>query len=307
MTARSISVPLLLIGLAITLVACSDNTSIDSQGDVPAVERDTAIDFSLDLDNDPKPDATRDVSADTNVDIGEDAAQDSPLEVIEDTGSDSGANVIEDTGTDAGTDVVEDAPQDVPSEPDVADTADTDVAEIDDTIDEEPVDPTAITFIVRNSTSEKVYLNGWTLLTGLVDVERTTGAAWISTRLWPPFCTLACDGITAPEMCCIACMPAPTVKVLMPGEEQTSTWDGENIFVIDNDYCECGCYRPADVPAMAYRAKGCVYDTMDCWGDVCTPDESGMIFGANTTGDPSCETVTFDVPYDRGTVLIEFE
>ena len=306
MALRSISFVALLIGLSSLFLACSDTTSTDSSDDVPSVAPDTAIDFSLDLENDPKPDSTGDVSSDSTADVGEDNSPDSPVDTGEDTGVDSPTDVAEDTGSD----LVEDTGRDLPSEPDTPDepTSDTDLEVVDDPpTDEEPVDPSPITFIIRNATAEKVYLDGYTLLTHLVDIERTSGGAWITTRLWSPFCTVACDDVTSEEMCCIACMPAPTVKVLPPGGEESVTWDGENTFVIDNDHCACGCYRPAEVPLMAYRAKGCVYHTMNCWGDVCTPDVNGMIFGAGTTGEPSCATVNFDLPYSDGTVLIEIE
>jgi len=176
--------------------------------------------------------------------------------------------------------------------------------EIDDVIEEDapPVqDP--ITFIVRNTSAETIYMQ---VYGNNIGGGRTTGGAWAPIDYWTPFCMVDCNDIEPGGDCCLDCMPPPAVKALDAGEDVTLEWDGRNVFETDPDYCSmCSCYRPVDVIPMGYRAEACVYHTFDCWAPPCEPNEDGIIDGANVTGEPSCGETIFDIPYAESEVVIE--
>lgn len=174
-----------------------------------------------------------------------------------------------------------------------------------DVIEEDaPPVQTPITFIVRNTSEDTVFLNWQVFGSDLIAGDRTTGGAWEAVNYWPPYCMEACADHGPGEMCCIECLPPPSVRELGPGDEVTFEWNGQSLFETDDAYCVCTCYRPVSVVPMGYRASACVYGTFECWSDPCEPVD-GIYNGANVTGDPACYETLFDIPYAESEVVIE--
>jgi hypothetical protein len=175
-----------------------------------------------------------------------------------------------------------------------------------DVVEEDaPPIQTPITFIVRNTTEETVYLDWQVFGRDLIGGGRTTGGAWADVHYWTPYCMEACADYGPGEMCCIECLPPPSVRELGPGDEISMEWDGESLFEVDDTYCVCSCHRPLAVAAMAYRAEACAYATFECWSDPCEPDDQGIYADAYVTGDPACFETQFDIPYAGSEVVIE--
>lgn len=165
-----------------------------------------------------------------------------------------------------------------------------------------------ITFIVRSVAAQDVYLDWQTMGSGTVEGGRTTGAAIMPISYWPPFCMEDCASSDPGGNCCIACMPAPSVRVLGPGEELTFEWDGRSVYEAEAGYCLCSCYRAAEVTPMAYIARACVYHSYTCWGtDPCEPNPEGVIAYANVEGDPACAETLYDIPYAATEVFIDVQ
>jgi hypothetical protein len=222
---------------------------------------------------------------------------------------DGGTDTSGDTDTDdgVGPDVEPDPEPDVEPDPEpdpIEDPAQDEVVEDAEEEDAAPVqDP--ITFIVRNTSEETVYLDWQVFGNDLISGGRTTGGAWEPIDYWPPYCMMDCEDTEPGGNCCMACLPPPAVKELGAGEELTYEWNGQHVYVIDADYCICSCYRAVAVIPMGYRAEACVYHTYDCWTEPCEPDADGVINQANVTGDPTCNETVFDIPYAETEVVIE--
>jgi hypothetical protein len=177
----------------------------------------------------------------------------------------------------------------------------------DETDDAPPVqDP--ITFVVRNGSSETVYLD-WTFGgADTVEGARTTGGAWAPVSYWPPPCMVDCADHEPGDMgCCIACVPPPSVKELPAGEELRFTWDGGNVHEEDPEHCSCTCYWVVDVVPMGYRAEACVHRSFDCWTEPCEADDEGVYHDANVEGAAECFETIFDIPYPEAEVVIDIE
>lgn len=228
------------------------------------------------------------------------AACDGDTETYGDTDMDDGVSL--DVQPDLEPDVEPDTEPDVEPDPIEDPTPD----EVEDVVEEDatsPQDP--ITFIVRNTSEETVHLNWQVFGADLISGGRTTGGAWEPIDYWPPYCTMDCEDAEPGGNCCMACLPPPAVKALEAGDELTCEWDGSNVYVLDDDYCMCPCYRAVEVVPMAYRAEACTYESYDCWTEPCEPDADGVIHQANVTGDPICRETMFDIPYADTEVVIE--
>jgi hypothetical protein len=208
------------------------------------------------------------------------------------TEGDADADVQPDPMPDPTPDPIED-----PVEDDAADVVEEDA----------PPAQTPITFIVRNGSADTVYLDWQVFGRDLIAGGRTTGGAWDDVNYWSPYCMEPCADYGPGEMCCIECLPPPSVRELGPGDEVALEWDGVNLFVIDDTYCVCPCFRPVDVVPMGYRAEACVYATFECWSEPCEADDEGIYDSAYVTGDPACFETQFDIPYAGSEVVIEID
>ena len=175
-----------------------------------------------------------------------------------------------------------------------------------DVVEEEappPQDP--ITFIIRNTSEDPVYLDWGVLGNNLVAGSRTTGGAFDPVNYWTPFCMAACEDHDPGGMCCMECLPPPTVKLLPADGEVEYTWNGESLYTTDADYCVCTCYREAEVLPMRYKAEVCVYASFNCFTEPCEPGDDNIIQYSTPEGDPQCYDVEFDIPCGEDEIVIE--
>ncbi|MFH1434280.1 MAG: hypothetical protein ABIJ56_01065 [Pseudomonadota bacterium] len=216
----------------------------------------------------------------------DDAADDPQPDHVDDT-----MDAVEDTAPDPAQDPQEEDPVEEPAQ---------------DVVEEEgppPQDP--ITFIIRNTSEDPVYLDWGLLGNNLVAGSRTTGGAFDPVKYWTPFCMAACEDHEPGGMCCMECLPPPTVKLLPADGEVEYEWDGESLYTTDADYCVCTCYRETAVTPMLYKAEVCVYASFDCFTEPCEPDADNIIQYSTPEGDPQCYDVEFDIPYAEDEVVIE--
>ena len=217
-----------------------------------------------------------------------------------DSESDPSGDDRSDTAADPGADPVSDPGPD----PDAIPDADPEV--VPDIVEENPVTQNPITFIIRNTSEETVYVDWVEYGRYTIRGDRTTGGAWMSHWYWNPTCMEKCENFDPDEECCVACEQAePMVRELGGNEQIERGWDGQNIFIRDDDHCTCPCYRTIPPPAMAFRARVCTYDDFTCTFEPCSVDEDGVHHGAEPTGDPSCFDPTFDIPYPHDEFVIE--
>ena len=223
----------------------------------------------------------------------------------DDAGDDPQPDQVDDT-----MDVVEDEPVEDTAPDPAQDPQEEDPLEepVEDVMEEEvppPQDP--ITFIIRNTSEDPVYLDWGLLGNNLVAGSRTTGGVFDPVNYWTPFCMAACDDFEPGGMCCMECLPPPTVKLLPAEGEQEFTWNGESLYTTDAEYCVCTCYREAAVTHMLYKAEVCVYGAYDCFTEPCTPDDNNIIQYSIPDGEPQCYDVEFDIPFDEDEIVIEVE
>jgi hypothetical protein len=116
-----------------------------------------------------------------------------------------------------------------------------------------------------------------------------------------PFCTVGCEGLTDPMYCCIDCAaPMPAVQQIVPGQSVSVTWYGD-IFTIDSELCDCGCYWRNAAPPGRGTVRVCAYTSYSCYmGDECTVNDEGIIPMAEAAGDALCTEADFSFPADDG-------
>jgi hypothetical protein len=176
-----------------------------------------------------------------------------------------------------------------------------------DILQEEDLPPQgSITFVIRNVSSETRYLEWLSGGYGVIEGARTTGGAWDPLLYWSPFCMLGCFAVNPGDSCCIPC-PAmiPAVKELNPGGEVRIPWDGQVVYQVDADYCDCSCYWERPPVPMGYRASACAYSAFDCYASPCVPDADSVYWSANVSGTAACFETIFDIPYFEDEVIIE--
>ena len=281
---------LMCCGLFLVGTACNGGSSTDEDGsdagreDVQdTAQEDTAPDpVEEDL---PMEDVTPDPEQE---DAAPDPVEDPGEDPIPDEESDPTPDPMQDTEEDPVPDPVEDA----------VDIVDEDTTYV----------PKPITFIVRNSTGDYVYFD-WTFSgQNKVTGERKPGADWADINYWRPNCMADCSFFDEGDMCCMACLPPPSVKELADGDELEFEWDGEYVYTFDDDHCgDCTCFRRTDVAAMSHRAIACAYFSFECWDEPCSPSMEGVYTSANVTGEPACPETDFDIPYAGDEVVVEIE
>ncbi len=216
------------------------------------------------------------------------------------TSGDSESDPAPDDRTDTTPDTADDPDQD----PDAIPDADPEV--VLDVVEDNPVTQDPITFIIRNTSEETVYVDWVEEGRYTVRGDRTTGGAWMAHWYWHPSCMERCEDFDPGEECCVACEQAePMVREIGGNDEIEIEWDGQHIFVRDDDHCTCDCYRTIPPPAMAYRARVCTYEDFMCTFEPCSVDEDGVHHGAEPAGDSTCFEPAFDIPYPHDEFIIE--
>jgi hypothetical protein len=170
------------------------------------------------------------------------------------------------------------------------------------------------TFVVTNTTDGFMYLSVWQYGEDPADLEYDLFLIHDSSDpretfyLWQPWCTVDCSTVTDPTSCCMDCIPpfVNTLIRLMPGESIRVSWSG-TVFSMDDEVCECGCYRHFPVPYGEYRASICGSPYYVCFSGVdCHVDENGFIQQAGLSDVVQCTNVSFPVPEASGWVIEMF-
>ncbi|MBW2535736.1 MAG: hypothetical protein JRI55_29860 [Deltaproteobacteria bacterium] len=216
-----------------------------------------------------------------------------------DTGGD--ADTDSDADSDADADADADSDSDADADTDVDSDADAD-SDADSDTDTNPQGP--ITFVLENPWEHDVYVRwSWNEEDWLLCEDQLPEVP-ATCHFERPFCTFDCQDINPDDFCCIDCDFYPAAMIIPAGESLVHEWDGF-LRVADWDHCAdgCECYRH-DPPGLgSYRAWAHVWDQVECWDD-CTPDDNGVIYGAEPIGDPSLFEAAFEVVYEGDAVYL---
>jgi hypothetical protein len=193
-----------------------------------------------------------------------------------------------DVPVDMPVDMPMDMPTDVPLEPDV------------------PPPPYSVTFVIENASppmcSSCVYYLEYMDYSTIYDLGITWNGGNI---IWEtPYCMMGCEDVTDPAYCCLPCpAPMPAVQQIVPGQRVTVTWYGE-IYRIDSERCDCGCYWHSPAAAGSGTVRVCAYRSYECWDSTCFMDDNGFIQMAEGAGDTVCAEASFSFPADDGREVV---